>query len=508
MCARGASLLLGLVLLFSVCGRRPKALTILYTNDIHATCHPLKAAWLEGSMPVGGFVAAEREVGRARASCSASLLLDVGDLLSGGPLSSLVDAGIRGGHMLRFMNALGYDAMAVGNHDLDHGVNNLAAASKVAAFPLLAANIRSRDGGLLVGPGSTILRRGGLRVGVIGLTTPSVVQLVSRETAARLTVQPPAETADSLARLLDPRTDLLIVLSHCGLETDRLLAQRLGPTVDLIVGGHSHDLLEVPERENGVLIVQAGSKLLNLGRLDLLVLRDRIVDYRASMILLRDTQPSGRGSRAVAALAESLNTVLEEAYGDTVGHLDAPLTRSYDSECTLGNWVADALRWYAKTDVALVNSGTLRADLAAGPLTVRDIRDALPFENTVVSFSCTGRQLASVLRHNAEAALAKSHGILQVSGCSCRLHGVGTGARMDAYVGGAPLQPEGSYTCATIDFVAVQGPQKYLGFVPRDVYDHSVLCSHAVEQAARASVVARSTVQGRLVLDAAEGERR
>ncbi|MCU0612860.1 MAG: metallophosphatase, partial [Candidatus Eisenbacteria bacterium] len=342
MCARGASLILAGAFFFGGCGPRSRVLTVLYTNDIHATCHPLKATWIEGSPPVGGFVALERELTRARVPGRETLLVDSGDLLSGGPLGGLIYAGVKGGHMIRFLRALKYDAMAVGNHDFDHGVDNLASAAERASFPFLAANVHARDGGLLVEPGWVILRRGGLRVGIIGLVTPSVRQLVSRKTAARFTVEAPAEVGDSLARLLDPRTDLLVVLSHCGLETDRFLARRLGPTVDLIVGGHSHDLLETPERQNEVLIVQAGSRLRHLGRLDLIVQNDRIAGFEASMTLLRDTASPGHEPTAVAALADSLDAVLEASFGDTVCRLEAALTRSYHRESTLGNWVADA----------------------------------------------------------------------------------------------------------------------------------------------------------------------
>lgn len=506
--SRGAwSLLLALVPLVG-CTPPSAPLSILYTNDIHATIHPTKAASIEGAPPVGGVVALERELARVRSSVRASLLLDAGDLLSGGPLSGRVDGGVKGGHMVRFMNLLGYDAMAIGNHDFDHGVDNVVAAAEGASFPFLAANAFTPDGALLVGSGSIVLRRGGIRIGIIGLVTPSVAHLVPRETAARFSVRAPLQVADSLASLLDPRTDLLILLSHCGLETDRFLARNLGPVVDLIVGGHSHDVLEAPERLNDVLIVQAGSRLRHLGRLDIVVKDDRIIDFHPTMILLRETGPSGDPATAVSSLADSLDAVIEAAYGDTVGWLDAPLTRAYYRESTLGNWVADAVRWYAKTDVAFVNSGTFRADLAAGALTARDIRDVLPFENTVVSFSCTGRELERLLRHNAEAALAQSHGILQVSGCSCRLGNGGSGASLEMRVDGAPLRPEATYTCATISFVAVQAPERYLGFVPSGVWDHSVLCCEAVEQAVRARAVTADAIEGRLVFDEAKGERR
>ncbi len=477
------------------CAPGPRRLTILYTNDIHATCHPVGVVG-DSAGRIGGVVALEREVGAVRAR-HATLLLDAGDLLSGGPLGSLSDGGVKGGHLIRLMNALGYDAMGIGNHDLDHGPGNLIEASRRASFPLLAANLLDEGGNPLVGPGWCIVRRGRVRVGIIGLVTPGVAGYLPPDVARRVRIRPPEVVGDSLARLLDPRTDLLVVLSHCGLATDRLLAKSLGPRVDLIVGGHSHDLLRVPERQDGVLIVHAGSRLRFLGRLDLRIKDDRIVDYVGQVIELRAEKEPERVT-PVKVLCDSLESVLEEAFGDTVAFLASALTRAYHDQSPLGNWVADALRLFTGADVAFVNSGTLRADLLPGPVRVRDIRDVLPFENTVVTFTCSGRQLESILRHNAEAAVARSHGILQVSGCTCRYR-IGTG-QTEIRVGGLPLDPDARYRCATVDFVALRSPLRYLGLVPDGVEDHAVVLSEAVASVAGSEGLSTS-VEGRLVLE-------
>ncbi|MBN1424610.1 bifunctional metallophosphatase/5'-nucleotidase [Candidatus Fermentibacteria bacterium] len=489
------------------CGPRERGITLFYTNDIHATYGPSPAVWVDGEPLVGGFVSLRRQFERERKGVKHWLLLDGGDLLSGGPAGDLVYRGVQGGHMIRFMNALGYDAMSLGNHDLDFGADNLSRALSLASFPVLAANVLNDTGTPLTGAGWVVFRRGGLRVGVIGVVTNRLEQLVSRATSARFEVLQPGVVSDSLARFLDPRTDLLVVLSHCGLEVDRYLARRLGPVVDVIVGGHSHDRLETPEEHNGVIIVQAGTKLRYLGRLDLEVREDRAVNYENRLILLDDTVSAPSVPGSLAWLADSLDASLEAAYGDTVGEIATRMGRSYHRESALGNWVADALRWYADADVAFVNSGTFRSDVLPGPLTIRQIREVVPFANTVVTFSCTGRELDVILRHNVEAAIAESHGILQVSGCSCRATVVGTDTIMETALAGMPIKPDSIYKCATVDFVASAHSQRYLGMVPSDVYDHSILLSSAVERAVRAKASLGSVVEGRLVLDGVEARR-
>lgn len=489
------------------CGPRERAVTLFYTNDIHATYGTSPATWIEGEPPVGGFVALQGHLAREHKSTRHRVFLDAGDLLSGGPAGDLIYRDVNGGHMLRFMNEFDYDAMTLGNHDLDFGLDNLSRALTLANFPILAANVVDNPGEPVTGKGWMILGRGGLRIGVIGIVTGRLDQLVSRATSSRIQVLPPGVVSDSLARLLDPRTDLLVVLSHCGLEADRYLARRLGPVVDIIIGGHSHDRMETPEQHNGVLIVQAGTKLRYLGRLDVTVREDRVVDHENRLILLDDTAvaPAARGT--LGLLADSLDAVLDAAYGDTVGEVLADMGRAYHRESALGNWVADALRWSADCDVAFINSGTLRADLTPGPLTVRAIREVVPFANSVVMFHCTGNELQAILRHNAEAAIAESHGILQVSGCSCRARVIGDDTIVEIMVAGMPLQLDSAYRCATVDFVATGHPQRYLGMVPGEVYDHAILLSSAIERAVRAQVTLGSAIEGRLVIDGASVKR-
>lgn len=484
------------------CRLPQRRVTLLYTNDIHAAFSPMTSTWLEDRPLVGGYAALSAELERQRERASSHVLLDAGDLLTGGPVGDMVWHGVSGGYLIRFMNLLGYDAMTAGNHDFDLSVENLLAMERLAVFPILGANLSLTNGTSLLSSGWTLLERGGLDIGVIGLVTDGLHRVTPKDVASRVVVRSAIAVGDSLATLLDAKSDLLVVLSHCGLRSDRLIAEALAPRIDVIIGGHSHDRVDPPEDHNGVIITQAGSKLRYLGRLDLEVEDDRVLDYDGSLILLKASDdPRNAAHGPVSTLADSLAQVVEELFGDTLGYLTQGWERAYHEESNVGNWVADIIRDYTGADVAFINSGGLRSDLPRGPVTRRDIRELLPFQNAVVSFSCSGRELRDILLHNAEAAFSESHGILQVAGISSVFsREAGRKIRTERIlVCGVPLEDSKMYRCGTVDFVATGVPEKYLGLVPVDVEETMMPLDRLAARAMEKSHQVSSFVEGRLV---------
>ena len=194
------------------------------------------------------------------------LLLDGGDLLTGTPLTDVEIRGSQGGAMLDFMEAVGYDAWVIGNHEFDKGFENVEALVSSSKIPAISANVRAPDGGpAFTGQQpSTILEAGGFKIGVIGATTEQLEGLVSPDTWSRLDLIPVAEAVAEQVEILDPQTDLIVVLSHIGLDADKALAEAVDG-VDLIVGGHSHTHLDTPEKIGGTWVVQAGSYCRTLG---------------------------------------------------------------------------------------------------------------------------------------------------------------------------------------------------------------------------------------------------
>jgi 2',3'-cyclic-nucleotide 2'-phosphodiesterase (5'-nucleotidase family) len=172
--------------------------------------------------------------------------------------------------------------------------------------------------------------------------------------------------------------------------------------------------------------------------------------------------------------------------------------------------VADAVRVYTGADVAFVNSGGLRADFRRGPLTRRDIKELLPFDNSIAVFTCSGEQLMAIMRHNALAAVQESHGILQVSGIRCLYETIeGDSIRIKSLlVNDEDVERDRMYECATVDFVASSNPTKYLGFKPAHVYDYQLAIGELAIRTLENTERITSTIEGRFVQSEGHGEDR
>jgi 5'-nucleotidase/UDP-sugar diphosphatase len=227
-----------------------------------------------------------------------------------------------------------------------------------------------------------------------------------------------------------------------------------------------------------------------------------VADFHGSLIVLKAPDESEAGTDGpVSTLADSLEQAVGALFGDTLGFLTGSWQRSYYEESNVGNWVADIIREYTGADVAFINSGGLRRDIPAGPLTERDIRELLPFDNSVVSFWCSGHELRSILVRNARAGLSESHGILQVAGIravfSHELDGEIRAERI--LVSGSPLDDTEVYHCGTVDFVATGVPEKYLGLVPVDVKETMMPLNRLAARTVERLRCVSSFVEGRLV---------
>ena len=175
-----------------------------------------------------------------------TLLLDAGDIFTGTVEGSIT----RGKAIVRLMNRAGYEAMTLGNHEFDFGFYSLQQLAKSANFPFLGANVRRKKTNRLLSFSSPYIvkKYDGLTVGIIGVTTAEVPSITLARNVGQVIFLDPISTVKTYQKLLKQEgVDLLIVLSHLGLEEDKKLARAV-PEIDLIIGGHSHDLLVKPMR--------------------------------------------------------------------------------------------------------------------------------------------------------------------------------------------------------------------------------------------------------------------
>ena len=445
-------------------------LVVLHTNDVHGGILPRGAALaqLDAKEDVGGHAALASFVRAERAAAAAAgahvLLLDGGDVWRGTPEGDLT----RGDLVVEAFGRLGYDAVALGNHELDLGVDNAARLARAARYPWLAANVRETA----TGETPAWLRRhvvkevGGLRVGLVGLTTVDTPRIVVGGDRLGLTFLHEAAVAEEEARALASSTDLVLFVTHTGPRTDaEVLAKVL--RCPLVVGGHTHQrLIEPldPRGDRSGWIVQAGTGGVLVGR----VVLD--VDATSKQVTLVESRlvplvPSAVGTdpEEAAFLAQRLEAIdALRALREVAGTLTAALPRvgrdPWDTS-PAGHWFSDAAREAARADAALSNRGGIRVTLPAGPVTLRDLHLVMPFENTLVVVPLRGAELKAIL---AASLTAEGRSPLEVSGISARYRLVTTDGKPKVEwrrfdVAGAPVDDAKVYRVATNSFLAGGG---------------------------------------------------
>lgn len=451
----------------------PGHVTLMHTNDLHGHYLPERADWLPGEPAIGGFVRMEQEVRAIRTERGKenTLLLDAGDILTGTPLTAIKEEGAWGTPMLRFMEAIGYDAWAIGNHEFDRGLDNLGVLTAKAPFAALSANLRAKGGKdpLLPSQGySRIFTVNGVRIGVIGATTDALRGLVSPKDWARMEPLHAVDAVRAEVAALDPQTDVLVALTHLGVDDDRKLAAAV-PGIDVIVGGHSHTRLTEAVHQGDTWIVQTGSYGRSLGVFEFDAANDGVTNVHYELRdLLPETAPVDPDPSLVG-LADHYRTNIDEVYGEVVARAPAKLGKEYAKESALGRWISDALRVEAHAEIGIYNGGGLRSELVAGDITRRQLFECFPFENPVIKFSMTGEQLVGVVLRNVAADLDGKHGYLSLGGVTYTWHVAPTGAPevVSIAVGGQPVDLTRVYSVASTSYITEQW-EKHLGFAPPD----------------------------------------
>jgi 5'-nucleotidase/UDP-sugar diphosphatase len=455
-------------------------LTLLYTNDLHAQYIPLKSA----NSQTGGMEALYELVRQERRDHT--LLLDGGDHETGTLLSILPIDGARGGGMIRMMNLIGFRGSVIGNHEFDNGWRNLKSMQGLADFDFLSANL-FQENRLFADKAYAIHAVNGLKVGVIGLSMEDLYSMTVPPNLDRIQVEKVIPTARKIVRMIDPKTDLIILLTHQGFKLDSLLA----------VAVPSHTELRRPVRVNGVIITQAGSRSQNLGRLDLSVRNDRVESFTGRLIPVRDVRIPDKSP--MKALVKRYRDQIESQYGKVIGDLEISWEVSKDRESNVGNFFADVMRAAAGAEFALINSGGIRRGMPKGPIREMDIREIFPFENRLVRFSCTGRELRKLIETNARASFKKSQGILQVSGLRYSARWNGKGAEIiEAMVNGKSVRNDGVYTGVTVDYVVPYNAGQYFGFTPKNPETLDMFLADAVLLHIRKNPKVRASVEGRM----------
>ncbi len=453
------ALVVSLFVLFSplaTAGQTELNLTILHVNDTHGHIIPYLDKKVDPEHPVSGVAYLAKMVEQERAANpDGTILLSAGDMFQGTPISNL----FHGKPVIEVMNYMHYDAMALGNHEFDWGQDVLHSMISSASFPVVSANVSESAGGAIPGVKPyVLLKRKDVQIAVIGVTTPETYYSTKPDNVAGLTFVSPEKVLPALiGRVRAEGASIVIVLSHMGLDADRLMAREVSG-IDVIVGGHSHTAIKDPVVESGTVIVQAGSNGIYLGVLHLGFDSEgkKILSFtrKDELKLVSPAFGGGQADPDVARIVDKYESQVKAEFSKVIGTATADLRRDSTRESDLGDVVADAMRAACGAQIAFQNAGGIRADIPKGPITLETVFTVLPFDDDLVSMDLTGGQITSLLEKNVS-----SQSLLQVSGMRIVYDlSKASGAKLAAVeVAGKPLDAQRTYKVATSDFLAAVG---------------------------------------------------
>jgi 5'-nucleotidase len=438
-------------------------ITILQLNDVYQVT-PVDRGKRGGIARVGTL---QKKI---RATSPNTLFLLSGDFISPSVASRL----FKGKQMVAALNAAGLDIATLGNHEFDFGPDVLRERMKESRFAYTIANVFDKQTGKPFGGASAYIIRElrGVRLAIFGLLLAETATLSAPGPGVRF--DDPITVGKRLSRKLRRQgVDVIIALTHLPMRDDKRLAAEAD--VDLIVGGHEHELLE--SFAGRTLITKMGSDARNLGRIDLNFTRvaagprSRSLAHRASSrahvqlqsadfqaIPVTDAiQDDPEVAAVVGEYEKQLNVSLGEVIGKTSVVLDARASVVRFGESNLGNFLADVYKQALGADCALVNSGGIRSDATYGPgdLTKKDVLSILPFENTLVKVRVTGAHIKRLLENGVSVAGEEDGRFPQVSGLKFKYDArLPVGSRVTSIeVGGSAIGPEKSYTMAVSAYV-------------------------------------------------------
>lgn len=447
-------------------------LTILHTNDFHARFEPISKydsgcsaeKNAEGKC-FGGSARLVTALEEARKRTNNAILVDGGDQFQG----TLFYTYYKGKMAAEFMNKLGYDAMTVGNHEFDDGPEVLRGFMDAVDFPVLMSNADvTREKHLAdVLNKSTVIERGGEKIGLIGLTPQDTDELASP--GPNITFSDPAKAVQAeVDKLTGMGVNKIIVLSHSGYAVDQRVATETSG-VDVIVGGHSNTYLSnvsdraegpYPTVVNGVQIVQAYAYGKFLGELNV-TFDDagNVVEASGEPLIMDATVAEDAATVArIAELAKPLEEIRNKVVAEAAEPIGGDRAVCRAQECTMGNLVADAMLDRVADQgvtIALANSGGLRASIDAGPVTMGEVLTVLPFQNTLSTFEISGATLLEALENGFSQVEEGAGRFPQVAGMTVIWDaGQPAGSRVvDVQVGDAALDPKATYRVVTNNYV-------------------------------------------------------
>ena len=472
------------------------SLTVLHTNDFHSRFEPISKYDsgcgaednAEGKC-FGGSARLVTAIADARKRSKNSILVDGGDQFQG----SLFYTYYKGKLAAEMMNKMGYDGMTVGNHEFDDGPEVLRGFMDAVNFPILMSNADVSAEEILAGKlaKSTVIERGGEKIGLIGLTPQDTDELASP--GENITFSDPvAAVQGEVDKLTAEGVNKIIVLSHSGYVVDqKVAAETTG--VDVIVGGHSNTLLSntneravgpYPTMVGSTAIVQAYAYGKFLGELNVTFNDAGEITTAVGEPLVMDgtVAEDGATKDRIAEAAKPLEEIRNKIVASAAEAIEGDRAICRIQECAMGNLVADAMLDRVKDQgitISIANSGGIRASIDAGEVTMGEVLTVLPFQNTLSTFQVSGQTILDALENGVSQVEEVKGRFPQVAGLKYSWDikvAAGEGRISDVMVatsdGFAPIDPAATYGVVSNNYVRGGGDGYKMFRDAANVYDY------------------------------------
>lgn len=430
------------------CFTEEMKLTIVHTNDTYGRL----LAFDKDGMEFGGATRRAYVIRKIiDENPENTIVLDAGDAL--GPYS--LSAFDKGKTAVQIMNEIGYTAMTLGNHDFDYGVNTLRERINEAKFTVLSANIFTKDDGKLLGQGYTILDKSGIKIGIIGLTTPTARYRVAPQVQKEVTFSDPHPMLKTILQDLKAKgCDFIIVLSHLGYQSDMELSSQI-EGINLIVGGEMRSDDEklitsfLPVNlTNGATLVYCPWFGGYVGRVDVFLEKKNnekimVKDIEVKKYRLdSETYPEETISKFVPKIKNMVDQ-LQKDYQDKYHGILGQTAKG--KEINSLELIPLIIRKITKAEIVLLNYGSLKKEIFRGDIKRIQVIESVPYPNQIMILELSGAQLKNALAHSN--IQTNENRKLIFSGIESN----GT------TVNGRPINPDEYYKVATNDFLAYGG---------------------------------------------------
>ena len=446
-----------------------KEIILLHTNDIESVYEPIPAVWRNDMELIGGISHLATLIENIRSTESISFLLDAGDIFTGA-LSTKSEGKLP----FDLYSAMNYVALTLENHEFEYGWETLIETIPRASFPVLNANIVRESSGELIAQPYTILNRGGVKIGVIGVMgTDAFYNTMASFHRTGLTIKDPTKTVQYWADKIRNDVNIIVVLTHQnrtapmqtnkesdpsvqrGFDEDYAMAGNLSG-VDVIFGGHSDNGLNKPviHPKTGIVIGLTYGQGMHLGYTKFKVSTQKHdAEYQEGYLIPVNSTQLPENQKTSKLINDSRKMYPE--LSEVIGVATEPLMRMYNQESTIGNLLTSFMKEAAQSDIAFLNSGAIRADIDSGEITLEKLINVYPFKDNLTIIELTGSQIKELI----EYSLTLPYGIGQVAGMTIKYDStkIEMNRVLEIKINGEDLQDQKKYTVSVSGYLATGG---------------------------------------------------